>query len=941
MESLVIGLLLAVLAGGALVVSRISPRFAGSVSWIGSALGFLLATLLTLRADRGVYGLGHWVSGLGLELSFRLDALTLALALLVVGVGTFVLHYAANYFGPSLAGRRAAAWLLAFEFSMLGLVLSDNVLLLFVFWELTSLCSFFLVQMEAAKSREAEPAARQALLVTVLGGLFLLVGLLLIQSELGSASLSEWASGSLEPRAANVALVLVAIGALTKSAQVPFHFWLPGAMAAPSPISAYLHSATMVKAGIILLVFLFPVLGVATLWTPLLLAAGVATCIWGSYRALAETDVKKLMAWSTVSQLGLLVLTLGLGTQLALRAALLHLFAHGVFKAALFLAVGSIDKATGTRDLRELGGLARREPVLAAAVLVSAGSMAGLPPLAGFLSKELILKKTMLADPALHLPALVAIIVASIGTVAYSARFVHGVFFGAGDGKSKRDSGPASRTAEVSPNEADLARGVEADIVEKRRLPPGLIVAPAALSALSILAGAGATWTDQYFLEPVTAALLGHELEPPKLKLWYGWNVPLFLSLGIVVGGLLLAKLATGQYAPVRVTRLAPHRLYDQAFEAAAVCGNWLDRILTKGDPRIYVVSMLAIGFSTAVPYLLRMPVHSVGSVDVPALLISGGLLLAGVGLLRAGGNVAKILWSSVLGFGVAGLFRRTHAPDLVLTQLLVELIVTVVLLVAVRRLEPLVRGQREGGHRAARPRVWLGLRHFAALVVALGAASLVVAFEAVDPVRSLRDVYATAGPTLAEGKNLVNVILVDFRGLDTFVETWVVMLAGVGVVALLRGAETAPISLPRGTLRPSGAIFRWTSQFLIPLGVMLALVLVLRGHNDPGGGFAASLVLLLTWLLHALACGDRGLADHHFHARRATFSGLGVLLASAALPMLSGEVALRQAGTKLAAGTPFAWKAHSALFFDIGVVLTVAGAGVSALLALFAWRRS
>jgi multicomponent Na+:H+ antiporter subunit A len=375
------------------------PRAAGrarALGVAGSAGSLLLAAALLAEGADGVVVAWEWAPALSVNVAWRLNVATLAFAALVSGVGALVLHFAGAYFGASDKGRRAIAVLCLFEASMLGLVLADELLLLFAFWELTGLCSFFLINTDADKRDDTFASAQQALVVTVGGALPMLAGFLYLILETGTGSLSALAAMELSPRVQTLAFALILPGILTKSAQVPFHFWLPGAMAAPTPISAYLHSATMVKAGLILLLYLFPVCGDSAVWTGVLIPVGALTCIWGSYRALGEDDAKLLMAWSTVSQLGLMTITIGLGTDLAIRAAALYLLAHGVFKAGLFLGIGAIDHAARTRRLSELGGLRHRTPLLCVVVAVLAGSMAGLPPFAGFLSKELVLKKLLL-----------------------------------------------------------------------------------------------------------------------------------------------------------------------------------------------------------------------------------------------------------------------------------------------------------------------------------------------------------------------------------------------------------------------------------------------------------------------------------------------------------------------------------------------------------------
>ncbi len=428
--SLATGIVLTPVFSAALLFARRELRaLAGFIGAAGSGLSFAIIAWLLMSRAEGVYVLWEWAPGLDFVLSWRLNVGTLALAGLVTFVGTLVMQFAGAYFGPSDKGWRAIATLSLFEASMLGLILADNLFLLFTFWELTGLCSFFLINTDADKREDTFAAAQQALVVTVGGSLPMLVGFIYLAS-IGSASLTELYTLELPVGAQTVVFLLILPAVITKSAQIPFHFWLPGAMAAPTPISAYLHSATMVKAGLILLIYLFPICGGSPWWVALLVPIGGATCVWGSYRALGEDDIKLLMAWSTVSQLGLMTLTLGLGTDLAIRAGILYVFAHALFKAGLFIIVGGIDHAAHTRLLSELGGLGKKVGPLFWVALILCGSMAGLPPFAGFLSKELVLEKLLLVDPLVHDVAVTAIVAGSIGTVAYTARFFFGVFAG-------------------------------------------------------------------------------------------------------------------------------------------------------------------------------------------------------------------------------------------------------------------------------------------------------------------------------------------------------------------------------------------------------------------------------------------------------------------------------------------------------------------------------
>ncbi len=700
-----------------------------------------------------------WAPQIGLAPWLRVDVATLALAVLVSGIGALVLQYAGAYFGDTDKGRRASGTLMVFQAAMLGLVLSDDLLLLFVFWELTGVCSFFLIKTDADKRDDAFPAARRALLVTGGGALPMLVGFLWLAHEAGTTRLSELVSADLPVSVQSIVFLLIVLGVVSKSAQVPLHFWLPGAMAAPTPISAYLHSATMVKAGVILLLFLFPVLGDSPLWTTVLVPLGAITCVWGAYQALTHDDAKQLMAWSTVSQLGLLTLTIGLGSDLAVRAAVLHLFAHAVFKAGLFLTVGAVDHSAHTRKLSELGGLGKRAKLLFAVAMVLGGSMMGMPPFAGFLSKELILEKAMLANPMVHGIAIAGIALGSVGTVAYTLRFVLRAFTGE----------PRSRAAR-----------------EAHAPAWAFVASPAVLAAITLVAGLGAPYTDAWFLEPVSAALVGVEIPAPGLALWHGLTPALLWSVGIVSTGVLLMVFMRGR-ALRDVVSAESERGFEAFMGAAQRAGATAATLLGGLNPNVYFATVLVLGLGSGLllaPWLGAVPLAmSWGGAVVL------GLLFAQVAtLLVLRGRLTRAVVLGLVGATVAVLFRMVSAPDLMLTQLLVELLMTVFLALSLRLLirHP-VQERQSIGIRASRVGVSL---------VAGGAAASVAAALLLSPRDGrLLAFYGEAGPQIAQGTNLVNVILVDFRSLDTLVETIVVVLAALGVAGLLKRREVPPVS--------------------------------------------------------------------------------------------------------------------------------------------------
>lgn len=897
------------LAAVVIVLGRQPARQAGLWSAAASSVSAIVALGLLFRGPRGPVASWAWAPELWVELTWRLDTATLALAILIAGIGVLVQQYAGVYFASSLDGSRIIALLAAFETAMLGLVLADNLFLLYVFWELTGVCSFFLISSDRSKGEAGLRAAGQALLVTVAGGLSLLVAAVYLKLVTGTASLSTLVTLDLDQTVQTVALLLVLPAVITKSAQVPTHFWLPGAMAAPTPVSAYLHSATMVKAGIILLLYLYPVLSGSPFWTWCLLPVGAVTCLWGSLRALGERDIKLLMAWSTVSQLGLLTLTIGLGTDVAIRAATLHLFAHAVFKAGLFLTVGAIDHAAQTRSLLELGGLRRCAPLLAVVAAVLAGSMAGLPPLAGFLSKELILKKAMLADLWVHAVAIGAIVLGAIGTVAYSSRFFFEVFTGQ----------PRSRGA-----------------AEAQRPPFGLLLAPSVLAMLTLLAGPAAHWVDLWFLEPVAMSIVGTPLEVKPLSLWYGVNTAFLLSVSIASFGYLADRLIGLRFLGPRSERWPSGPvIFERLMAGLQQVGNVIARTLTAAPPRAYLALALACGLLPGLSLIPGTDAARWGTASPAGLLVVAILAVLLAALLAARRRLPRVLLLTAVGFAVAMLFRLMNAPDLMLTQLLVEILVTIFFALA---LGALPRRPRLAERRDR----WRWGRILLAGGSALAVGALVPAVIHAPRSDHVATFAREVAPDIAKGDNLVNVVLTDMRSLDTLMETLVVVLGALGAVGLLRGRERADRerSTQRHSESASGGLLPGMAKVILPVGVVFAFVLLAKGHNEPGGGFVAGLSLGVTAMLGLVAFGSRSVQ------RRlpASFTGLGILgiltmLATGTAGLLAGRPFLTQFHGQLALlGSSVAW--HSTLLFDVGVMLAVAGAIGGAGVTLWSARR-
>ena len=685
-----------------------------------------------------------WVSGLDLELAFAVGPLASVLTIVVSGIGVLVFTYAAGYFTSTSGTARFAATLLGFSAAMVGLVWADSIWTLFLFWELTSITSFLLVGHKTTDAT-ARLAARRALLITVTGGLALLAGFVIIADEAGTARLSEM--GPVEGVAGGVAAVLVLVGAATKSAQVPFHIWLPGAMAAPTPVSAYLHSATMVKAGVVLVALSHPILAGAAPWKPVGVTLGLITMVWGAIGALRHTDGKLILAWGTVSQLGLMIAMLAVGTGKAVFAAVALLVAHAVFKAALFMVVGEIDVRAGTRDITQLSGLRRRMPVAAAVGAASAASMAGVPPLLGFPAKEAAVEAAIGLSGAELWLVTAGVVGGSVLTVAYTTRLILGLF---GDVPGMPDT-------EVS---ASL-RAMTAPI--------------GTLGAASLAGYVALGWVTGIVRDAAV------QLEPSSdvysLLRWPGLTTAFMISVGIVLAGLvlglLLARRATTAPPPTGARRA--DGLIDTVLDAA----HWVTGRVQHGSLPVYLLTMAGVAALVTVPFFTEIEPDAIRLWDNAAQAgLAVIVVAAAVGSVRVDSRLGAALGLGAVGLGVAGLFVAHGAPDLALTQLLVE---TIVVVGFVMGLGHLTRRFPVAGvaWRSVRLAV-AGLVGSAVTVALLASASSPVG---TPPVERLIEEGADEGG----GNNTVNVILTDIRALDTLGEIVVLIVVAVGILALAR----------------------------------------------------------------------------------------------------------------------------------------------------------
>ena len=731
----VIGLALAGFAG------RTSMRAGLSAAALAPAATAVWAIVRLSGESDPVTTRWTWVEGLDLALQFRAGALALLMTVLVSGIGTLVFVYATGYFAPDAPGGvRFPVSLLAFSVSMLGLVLSDSVWSLFIFWELTSVTSFLLVGHKNTDA-STRTAARRALMITGGGGLALLAGLLVLADAAGTSSLSELTPVSGTP--AIVAAALIMVGAATKSAQFPFHVWLPGAMAAPTPVSAYLHSATMVKAGVLLVAVAGPAFPDVATWRFVGLGFGVASTIWGGIGALRHRDAKLILAWGTVSQLGLIITLLAAGSAKAIFAAVSIIFAHALFKAALFLVVGEIDIRTGTRDITKLGGLATSMPIAFTVATLAGLSMAGVPPLLGFAAKEAAVEAVLGLSGLEQLLAGISVIAGSVLTVAYTTRFLLTVF------------GPGPVT-NVSP----------------RRLA---MTVPAVILGFGGLVGFAALGTVNGIVGPA-AVELNPEAAVYDLLRWPGFKTGFFISIGIIAGGAVLGTILAKRTV-TRVPRTIGADVADGGLDAVLKGAGELTSWIQHGSLPVYIATMASTVALAAFPFLTEFSTDHLIAWDHPLqAALAVAIVAAGLAGAFVPSRLGAALTLGAVGIGVSGLFVIQGAPDLALTQLLVETVVVVGFVLGL-------------GHLARRfPEVkdsWWSTRVIISTLGGVAVVAGLIASGAAPTGSAPIDDLVAGAVDEGGGKNVVNVILTDIRALDTLGEVVVLATVAVGILAL------------------------------------------------------------------------------------------------------------------------------------------------------------
>ena len=881
-----------------------------------TSLGLLLTQAREVFNGAVITQSWSWLPQLGIDFSFRLDALGLLFALLISGIGTLIYIYAYFYLGPKNSLNKLYLLLMLFMAAMLGISLSNNLILLLVFWELTSISSFLLVGYWSNYDA-AQRGSRMALTITGMGGLAMLGGFILLGQITGTYEIDQilTMTAQIQSHALFVpTLLLILLGAFTKSAQFPFHFWLPNAMAAPTPVSAYLHSATMVKAGIFLVARLLPIFAGAALFHNLVTFIGLFTLCMAAFFAIFKEDLKGLLAYSTISHLGLIMCLLGIGSPLAVAAAIFHIINHATFKAALFMIAGIIDHESGTRDLRKLSGLWQLLPYTATLTMVTAASMAGVPLTNGFLSKEMFFTELLsnLSGPVLICSAIVATL-AGIFAVAYSVRLVHGVFF----------DGPLGKQV---PNK---------DAHE----PPFGMRAPATLLAiLCILVGLfPALLVENIVNSTARASTQVMDFEGAHLALWHGFNMPLLMSVIASIGGLIFYfSLAKG--GKIREIDLDPHlgqfqgKLLFQLFlKHLLQVSRKIKRKTENGSLQSYLVWIIAFTV-----FMVALPLFNQGLTTGTRELTHAPMIAIVLWLLLFSAcwmmlwfhheRIKAVLISGAVGLVVTMMFVGLSAPDLAQTQITVDVVTTVLLLMSLSLLPQLTP------YESSRSRRWRDA--FIAIGGGIGIGWIAWLVITRDH-NSISWFFNQQSIPLGGGTNVVNVILVDFRVFDTFGEIAVLGIAAIGTLCLMDGMRAHGTIMTQGLtyrFNPSPLMLRITASWILPIALVVSLYIFLRGHNLPGGGFIAGLITAMALIIQYIALGqDQTEQMLKAKSGRLYEIWIGVGLSIAGL-------------TGLAAwfwGRPFLTSAHiyvnppiigemhlaSAALFDVGVYVTVVGA--------------
>lgn len=889
----------------------------------------------------------EWIPAIGVSPSMRMDVLGWLLTLVVTGVGALVMLYCRWYFrGKTNGVGQFSAVLLAFAGAMYGLVLTDDLVVLVMLWEATSVLSYLLIGYYHARAASRR-AALQALLVTTLGGLVMLIGVVLLVVQAGTSSISAVLADPPTGAVVDIAVLLLLVGALSKSAIFPFHFWLPGAMAAPTPVSAYLHAAAMVKAGIYLVARLSPAFADTPFWRPVLISLGVFTMLLGGFQALRERDLKRILAFGTVSQLGFLIVMLGYGTRDAALAGVALLLSHALFKSCLFLVVGVIDRQLSTRDIGELSGLGRQAPVMATASFIAIASMAGVIPTLGFVAKETALTALWheaTAGSPWGLVALFGIVAGSALTAAYGIRFLWGAYW--------------------------TKRGVER--TDWPDPPIGFLASPVLLAAASLALGFLAPIVDGWLTPyadglPAATAGVPEPEYPYHLALWHGLEPALFISLGTLALGALVFWILrrTQLHRRRRVLPFTANDAYNAVLRAIDHSSEWTTARFQRGSLPFYVGTIfivLVVAEGTALLASREWRAQLDAWQSPTQLLAAPVMIAAGILAVRARKRFTGVVLVSVTGLGMVALFGTSGAPDLALTQVLIETVTLVVFALVLRRLPA-----RMGEHNAS-----VNPIARAALGVGVGATMALVAIVATGARQELP--ISLEWPPLAyeigHGRNVVNVALVDLRGWDTMGELSVLILAATGVASLVfitdrsdnlarrsgtarsvvglarrrplietdsgvRAPREGESDAPRAWLVSGSKVQPENRSILLEMIIrvlfhsimVVSLYLLFAGHNLPGGGFAGGLVAGMALVMRYIAGGRWELgAAAPTDAGRLLGAGMSIAVLCAIVPIFFGYAPLQSFTFEGELPLIGHWEFVTSTIFDVGVYLVVIG---------------
>ena len=896
------------------VVPLLADRLGRNFCAIATGAVTLTALALVMSHAPAVYSgdvvtwSAPWLPAIGLSFSFFADGLGLFFAGLILGIGLLIILYARYYLSSKDSLSLFYFYLLMFQGAMVGIVLSDNILLLIVFWELTSLTSFLLIGYWRHLP-ESRQGARMALVVTGSGGLALIAGMLILGHIAGSYEITEILQRGEAVRSSPLflpAMLLILLGAFTKSAQFPFHFWLPHAMAAPTPVSAYLHSATMVKAGLFLMARFWPVFSPADAWFLVVAPIGLITMLIAAWIALFRNDLKALLAYSTVSHLGLITMLLGFGTPMAAVAAMFHILNHATFKAALFMCAGIVDHETGTRDIRRLGGLMTLMPITGTLALIAAASMAGIPFFNGFISKEMMLEQASHTSYAGHpwvIPMLATL--AALFSAAYSYRFAISTFLGP----------------------------VRDDYPKKPHDPPVGMWLPVALLAVLVIAiGIFPAQTAGAIVERTSLAVVGGALPKYYLALWHGFTPALLMSVIALVGGAFLFR----AYNAADQLRLVFAGMDAKSMFDAGVSGlvrgarSFINATHNGSFSRyagIILVTIVVVGAAAFfnAPYESGTRPPLPGAVPATAAWLVLATLCISL-LFWHQNRLLSLLLTSGVGLIAALFFLEFSAPDLSLTQISVDIVTTILLLLALNLVPQTSPQETSTGGRFARATV--------AAAVGLGIAALAYAIMTRD-FQTISDYYLAEAKPGGGGTNVVNVILVDFRGFDTYGEIIVLGIAAITIYALLdnalRGAAARTLASIRSDREQSAnahpMMLVVATRVLFPLVLVVAAFVFLRGHNEPGGGFIAGLIVAIALIMQYIASGYSW-AAHRMRLDSQVLIGTGVLIAglTGVVSLIFGWPFLTSTYTYVHLPIVGEFEVASAMSFDLGVFLAVVG---------------